>query len=369
MIEKCRISSWQVTAYIVSLILPTSILFIPSITSQSAGRDSWISLLIALAYGLLVAVIASKLSLRFPSETVIEYSPKILGNFLGKIVGFIYACYFYYVAYFVLRQFSTLMSIYMVKTPPWINITIITAISCYALYLGLEAICRANSIVIVLFLVTLSIIILLTSNNILLENFTPMLTTPIGGIVYGALAPAAWTGECAVILMLAPFLADRKKAMRATVYAALIVFFSMLVVTLGIIGIFSAEAVSRMLFPTFSLARITQLPAMPVFERLDALVMIIWVAGATFKVITFFYAGTLAFAQLFGLASYKTLIIPSGILLISLSLVSWDSLSDLLVFSSMVFPLSINFVNLILTSLLFLFSFRNIYRRKKGVIM
>lgn len=363
---EARLSQWQVTAYIVSLILPTAILFVPAFTARSAGPDAWLSLLLALSFGLLVACAASGLATRYPEETVIEYAPKLMGKILGKTVGFIYAFYFYYVAYFVQRQFGDLMtSVYMIDTPMQLQIFILTLVACYALYLGIEPLCRTNSIIVFLLLGSIVFMFIVILKNIHYENFVPMLATPWKRIAYGALSPASWFGECAVILMLAPFLAERSKTATATLYSVLIVFISMLIVTAGAIGVFGPDVTARMVFPTFSLARETQLEAAVVLERIDVLFMAVWVAGMAFKLITFFYAGTLAFAQLFGIPSYRVLIIPGGILLMVLSLNSWDNIAGLLEFSALVFPTSISFVNFLLTTLLLLLSFRHSNKKVK----
>lgn len=224
MSAKGQISHWQATAFIVSTILPTAILFMPSITARSAGRDSWLSLLAGLAFGLAVAVTASMLASRFPGETVVEYAPRILGRFLGKVVGFIYVFYFYYAAFTVQREFAELMtSAYMPFTPLWMHIAVLTVIACYALYLGLEPICRANSIIVVVLMLSIGAIFLITIKNVDLYNFTPVLDTPAGRIVFGALAPSSWYSECGMILMLVPFLEDKKKTARITISAVLII--------------------------------------------------------------------------------------------------------------------------------------------------
>lgn len=353
-----KISSWQAMAYIIILILPTAILFVPAITASFAGPDAWVSLLAALSFGLLAALAASTLAIRFPDETVIEYAPKLLGKYLGKFVSFIYAFYFYYVAYFVLRQFSELMSsTYMIGTPLWIHVTVLMLIACYALHLGLEALSRTNAVVTAFFLFSITIIILLTVPTIDSENFQPVLDTPPGRIIMGALSPGSWLSECAVILMLVPFLANKKRAIPATIFAVIIVFIAMFFVTVATIGLFGSEVASRMVYPAFSLASNTRMEFVLILERIDVLFMTIWVGGMAFKLITFYYAGTIAFAQLFGIPSYRTLILPGAILLITLSLNSWGNITELFEFSGQVFPASIIFVNFVLTLILLLFSF------------
>ncbi|GAB6180499.1 endospore germination permease [Desulfotomaculum defluvii] len=355
-----KISPWQATLYIVILILPTAILFVPTITAQHAKQDAWAALLMALLMGLLIAVISSSLAARFPDETVIEYVPKLIGLWPGKVIGFIYASYYYYVSYYVLRQFIELMATaYLVTTPVWIHVIVLTAIACYALYLGIEALVRTNSVITIFLLASILLIFVLALPNIDKNNFTPVLATPLSCLLLGGWFPGSWLGECAVILMLAPFLSTKgkNKIYTVTIFAVMIAFFSMMLINVANIGLFGADVAARMIFPSFSLARNIIFVQAVAIERVDVLFMAIWVAGMAFKLITFFYAGTLAFAQLFKLPDYRILVVPGGILLVILSLNSWNNIAELIEFSNLVFPTSITFVNLLLTSLLLMLSY------------
>lgn len=357
---EAKISPWQATFYIVVIILPTAILFVPAITSHYAKQDAWAALLVGLLLGLLIAVVSSTLAARYPNQSVIEFIPRIIGKWPGKIVGFLYAFYFYYVAYFVLRQFVELMaSAYMVTTPVWVQVVVLTSIACYALYLGIETIVRTNMVITFFFLASIVLIFALTLPNIDGNNFKPVLDNPLGRIVMGGWSPGSWLGECAVILMLVPFLSDKskKRIYSTTIFAVLIVFSSMLLINVAAIGLFGPDIASRMVFPSFSLARNVLFAKALALERIDVLFMSIWVAGMAFKLTTFFYAGTLAFAQLFNLPDYRTLIAPGGILLVVLSLNSWNNLAELLEFSAQVFPASIIFINLFLNGSLLLISY------------
>ncbi|SHF11707.1 spore germination protein KB [Desulforamulus putei DSM 12395] len=48
----------------VMIVYATSILFVSGIVAKGAGMSSWMSLFIALAFGLLVAVLSSSLGLK-----------------------------------------------------------------------------------------------------------------------------------------------------------------------------------------------------------------------------------------------------------------------------------------------------------------
>jgi len=82
----------------------------------------------------------TSLAQRFPHKTLIQYAPDILGWPLGKIVGLLYCFYFFYVSYYVLQEFATLMgSAYMPRTPSIVFILILGFLAVYSSYGGFRS--------------------------------------------------------------------------------------------------------------------------------------------------------------------------------------------------------------------------------------
>jgi len=94
MLEKGRISSRQFFFLILILILSVSLFNLPTIIISRAKQDVWIAMLIALGIDAVVAVVLYVLGRRYPNQTMFEYSEEILGRFLGKGVGLIFAFFF-----------------------------------------------------------------------------------------------------------------------------------------------------------------------------------------------------------------------------------------------------------------------------------
>lgn len=349
-----QISSNQAMKYVISTVLATAILFVPGITTQQAAQDAWISLIIALIFGIFVAYMSSSLGLKFPDETVIQFSVTVLGKALGKFIGFIYVFYFFYVAYFVQRQFGELInSVYMVRTPMIVFIIVVTLLSCYVLYKGLEVLVRVNDIIIIWMLIGLIAIFVLTAKDIQLNRFIPVFECGTGAVIRGSFSPASWLGESAIIMMLIPFIKDKGKVKKANLLAVFFLFVIMELIIFGTIGVMGVNFTQRNLFPTFSLARSIDISYAPILERQEAVFMVIWVAGMLMKLSTFFFAGVLGLSQWLGIQDYRPLILPMGVITASLSILSWDNVIDLQKYSDYSFSPSITFVNFFLTSILY----------------
>lgn len=344
--EEGRVSAFQVMLYQVASVLATLILFVPAIATMRARQDVWLSGFLACLLGCLAVVVAAKLALRFPEQTVIQYTPRLLGWFLGKMTGFIYVFFFFFIAYVNERQLGELMTTgYFSSTPIIVFIIILTLLACYLVYLGLEVLCRVLTLWGV-FGVSFFVLVALVLKDVKGSNFLPLLEHGIGPVVAGAMAPGALLVETAIILMILPFISDKNRAVRNSLAAVFMLFVLFEMVVVPAVGVMGAESVSRLMFPYFTLSRRVHIPTLPVLERQDAILAVFWVGGLLWKLGIFMHAGVMGLGQWLGLRSYRPLIFPMGALLVALSIQGWESVIDLFTLVSGLFYITIipNFV-------------------------
>jgi len=113
-------------------------------------------------------------------------------------------------------------------------------------------------------------------------------------------------------------------------------------------------------FPFFSLARYISVARF--LERVDALIMVMWVAGVTVKVAAFYYAAALGAGQLFGLKDYRPVVLPLGVILAAWSHSMFENTRELVVWLSTIWPPYAYTFELVIPSLLLLVA----VLRKKG---
>lgn len=93
MLEKGKISALQMEFIMVPTIIATGLLSIPSIAGKFARHDMWMTPIIGSVIGFLTVYIAWKLHQLFPKLTPIQYSEKILGKLVGKLVSGIFVLF------------------------------------------------------------------------------------------------------------------------------------------------------------------------------------------------------------------------------------------------------------------------------------
>nr|WP_151191845.1 GerAB/ArcD/ProY family transporter [Desulfotomaculum copahuensis] len=92
--EPGKISDLQTIFLLVNVVGATAIVLLPGFTAAIAGRDSWLTPILATIPGLYLAFLVGALGRLFPGQTLIQYLEWILGSLFGKAVGLYYVFFF-----------------------------------------------------------------------------------------------------------------------------------------------------------------------------------------------------------------------------------------------------------------------------------
>jgi len=90
------------------------------------------------------------------------------------------------------------------------------------------------------------------------------------------------------------------------------------------------------MFPTLNGARVISIANF--LERLEAVIIGVWITGGFVKVSVFYWAAVLGSAQVLDLKDYRLLVLPIGAVLVAMSILLHPSILDLLDFLDRVWP-------------------------------
>lgn len=336
MLEKGKISSFQAVLLLISLILPTAIITVPSITVKYAKQDAWLSMIVAALAGLLIAWLVARLGLRFPGKTLFEYMEETFSKVPGKIIGFLYIWWFLHSNALIIREFGVFLVVATMPDTPIIAFHIVVvAVAAYAVYNGLEVLSRANQFLIPATLL-LVLVFILSVPNMDFARMLPVFDSSLTDIVKGAAVPISWMGEVVAFSMIIPFLNKPKDAPRIAILSVLIVSFILISCVLQALLIFGHHLTASWLFPVFNSVRLISIAQK--VERLEIFVVLTWVLGGFFKIGIFYYAAVLGSAQWLGLKDYRPLVLPVGIILVALSILIHENSVQLFDFLTRVWP-------------------------------
>ena len=331
LLEKGKISNVALVFMLINVVGATAIVFLPAVAAQFAKQDAWMTPAIASIPGIAVILLVTELGRRFPDKTITEYLPIIMGNWVGKAIGFLYIFFFIHTNGVIIRELGELFrNMLLPNTPILIIHSTVILLAAYAIYSGLEVIARVLETIFPLIILLFIVVLLFGLQNAEFQRLLPILENGFSPVLMGSVTPSAWRGEVVILAMYLPYLAEPQKG-RILGFWAVILLTVFLVPDAVINTAVFGPSISRLVFPTFTIAR-------EVGGFLDVILLVLWVPVMVTKITQFYYASVLGTAQLFNLKDYKPLVLPIGVILSALSILVVENSAEIPVYITTSFP-------------------------------
>ncbi|WP_339320100.1 endospore germination permease [Paenibacillus sp. FSL R10-2734] len=318
--EKAKISPRQLLILVFMFEIVSAII---SGFGAEAKQDAWITAIIGMLGGICLFLLYHRLSLFYPDLPLTEYAKKILGPVVGRVVALLYVVYFLFNGSFVIRDFASMaVSFVFAQTPFLVIIALMLVTVMYVIGKGIEVLSRtAELFFAVLFLVsTTGLTLILTSGNVDLQNLRPVLEEGWFTILKQSIPGTVVFpfGEVIVFLMLFPYV-DKPQQVKKTVITGLLISGCFIAFIMMInVSVLGADLFTRTQYPLLTTSQLIEGKAF--LERLDALFLVTAIVGGFFRIGLFLYATLIGAATLFGIPSYRKLIIPVGMVMFICSL-------------------------------------------------
>lgn len=319
-LEHGKIDAAEFHILVIVFTIGSSILVVPSIVTEMAGKDAWIAFFLCIVCSLGFIRLYNSLASLYPDMTFVQFNEKILGKWLGKITSLLFLYYNFFLAATFLREIGDfIITIVMVETPICIILLMFILTSAMGIFLGLEVISRTAVIffpwIIVLVLFMLIFLLPEIEKEYLLpivgEGFKPIMK----GFYYSLAHPFL---ELMIFLMIKPSVIEKKK-MKKFFYLGTIIGGSILfIIVLFCILVLGPETTSRQTYPAYTLGKKVSIGN--IIERIEILVAIIWFFTIYFKLTICFYGVALGTGQLLGLNNYRILLLPFAFLFVAFAL-------------------------------------------------
>lgn len=294
-----KINNRQLFWMIMMLEIGINLLISMTATILYAKQDAWISYILAGGAGLVITYIASKLSSRYPRQTLIEYSVTILGKWGGKLIVIPFILQWFWVISLILRdEFLFIRLSVLYKTPAWVVIGTMLGVVIYTVYHGgIEAIGRVSELWGPILMIILALTFALTINNLNAPMLLPVYAdTGPGPILQGALAPVSLLGESVLLMMLFPFVEHPGKGTRKAVLLGVALSSVMLLFgVLWVIMTFGPAVSGRLQFPFFEMVKLVYL--MEFIQNMDIFVMAVWLVCIFVKLSIYMFITSYGVAQ------------------------------------------------------------------------
>ncbi|MDQ0900621.1 MULTISPECIES: GerAB/ArcD/ProY family transporter [unclassified Paenibacillus] len=320
-----RISKYQLGAMIILFQIGSTPLFELGI---KAGQDAWLVVITSMLLGFMLLFLFLIIQRREPEKNLSQLLIQYFGSFVGKFVLLLYVLMFSYEAMRNVRDFGdlTLLTI-LPRGPISLIMLIMITLSIYAIYKGIEVFFRLAEFIVVgvLTFYLILLIMQLVSGVVHFDYLLPILENGIQPVLKESISSTVWFpfGQMMIFLMFWRYLNEKKELAKTSVrsffVSGLVILFSN-IMNLIVLG---PQLLNISTVPLLQAVQLIQIAE--VFERFDALVILLFYAGIFIKATLWFLAAVLGLSQLFQ-TDYRRFALPVGVIIYITSLLpsSWQ---------------------------------------------
>lgn len=297
----------QTTAILISSIIGVGVLRLPLITVEAADTGAPLVTLLGISVVVVGLWVVAKLGMRFPDQSIIEYSEVILGKWLGRIYGLLIMVLFTILTGLTAREFGSVVVTAVLKETP-IEVIVIVMLFMAAMFTrhDLNIFAYIHSFYTPAILVSALTIIVLSFKNANPLYLQPVLGNErnINAMLYGVFTVAALCQSGFVITLIFPAMKKPEKALKASMWGIGLSGLLYIIMVVAIVAVFGPEEVKKLNWPTLELARATSLPG-NILQRLDILFLALWVTAVFTTVFSNYLFTIRSLSQLLKLHDHK----------------------------------------------------------------
>lgn len=298
---------------IASMQLGVGMIGTPRLVFEQAGHDSWISIILAYFFLLLVMFIMLYILKQYDNADILGIQMDLFGGFIAKVLGTVYIFYFLAQILAILVTYIEIIKVFIFPDSSSfiIGLMLVTLIV-YSCIGGLRVII---GITFIFFFLAHWVLFLLIKpiSQIDWLSFLPVMDHGIKNILEGTMATAYTFMGFEILFFIYPFIQSKRKLGRSVISGVSYSAFIVLLTTVTAIGYFSPEQLQRRIWVVLHLFKIQ---TTPFIERLDYIVVAEWMMITLPNMILFMWGITYTAKRLYKIPNKVSLYIAAGLLLV-----------------------------------------------------
>lgn len=336
---KSKITKSQLYFVMIQSQMGIGVLSLPSVTQKTAKGDAWITTIIAGIFIEIILVIYWLLLKRFPTLILTEFTKKIVGKGLGKILNISIYMYFVLTACFAVIFIVNLINTWLLPlTPSWTISLLIMIASVYLAIDDIKIIARFFTLASFLILIIIILSVLNFTHELDFQYVRPIGHSGIKNILLGSSDSLISMLGFEILLLTYPYVQDKEKGYLKTISLGnlSITFLYTFFVFTTLIS-FSPVIIKQIKEPLLYIFRGL---SYQLIDRLDLIFISIWIVPMTTSVVAYLFMASKSISK--QKKSYSKLVVANGILIFCITLIPVDDLllnklSELIKYLSYIF--------------------------------
>lgn len=277
---KTYMSTLQLAIIVITTCIGAQIMLAPRALIDQVGQGSWISIIMGGGIFYIAVCLMLKLGKGYPDETLVEYTPRLLGRMGGSIVILWFNLLFFLQIIEIFSGVGKIITFHMFdRTPPEVVILALLMVCTYCALQDWGTILRVQQIMFFLAYSMLTIVWMTSVLNFQPENLLPLWPVDMKKIINGAFStwPVYSGYECVLLLLPLVYRQASFAQLAKTIggaFGCLTLFF--LVIIIIIIGVLSVDNAKSVPYPALIVIRSVELPG-TFIERLENYLLLAWI--------------------------------------------------------------------------------------------
>lgn len=302
-----NITMIQVSIIIFSTIVGVGVLALPRFATISGNTAAPLLTLGGSAFAFLSVWILALLGMRFPSNTIIIYSEKLIGKFPARCFSLLIILFFAILTALTAREFGEVVVTAVLKeTPLEITVIVMLTLASLSTRYDITTFAYIHHFYFPFILFPALLIIGLSLKNAEFVHLLPITGLDKSHFGKGILTISALFQGSFVLSMVIPSMRNPKRTMKSVLWGFGMAAGLYLLIVIATLSVFGFEETQLMLWPLLELAKTTSLPA-NILERLDAAFLAVWVTAVFTTLLSTYFLTIHATGQLFRYRDHKML--------------------------------------------------------------
>lgn len=291
--------------------------YAPLIKSQYANQDIWIMILLSIPYTILISFPLLYLTNKFKGMNLLEYTEKIMGKIIGRILSIVYGIFFLLcLIFFTCIFIEILNSALYPNTPPWVNMSILIVTILYIVSKGPMNIARLSEMLSPLLLFTFLMLLVLGFENYDFDFLFPILKdSTFKQLNLGAMFNSVLYIDILFLVMIASNLEEKKDLNKIFIHSLLYTTIVSLLTSVAIQATLGITYTKYVNFPFYNFARLIRIGDTMGF---DLLYIFIWIIGVILRISGYFYISTIALRKIFNVGNQIIYILVTIVMTVAL---------------------------------------------------
>ncbi|UOF88856.1 spore germination protein [Fodinisporobacter ferrooxydans] len=302
------VSNLQFLMMMIGFVTPFGHFVYIALVFHDAGKDAWLSLVCSALLGAGIVYLHFKSAARQPDLSLITYSVKVFGNWVGGMIGSIYIVFFLLSTSITIHIFVQFVSLLFPLTPHAVFTFIFIFVIAYVLYSGVEVLARSIQLSLPFLMILGLVASLLVAKDRDFSQILPILENGVFPAWQGCLIFVAMFAELVVFRMLIPHTNEPQKLPKQGLLVMGILLLMFMGPTTGPITLFGEDLAKSLLYPTFE--EIRYIDVADFIQRIDIFGLFLWIIGTYYRVSIFLFGAAKGLADLMKANKDITYVLP-----------------------------------------------------------